>query len=373
MIQVRRTKSGQRSYRVRYETPAGREVSRTFRRKEDALAYERLVKDRVRNGDLVVVTREQRQRTVASFWDEAIEFRRLEARTRSRYQELWRLHVAPAWAAVAISKVGPLDVRAWVRRLQVQGLANATVAQCVSVLSLAMNEAIEQGARAENPTRGCRPKPERQPAGRSLSSEDVASLLSHAEERDRPLLFLASVSGLRFGELAGLQVGDVHPRACRISVNRAVIELEGRQEIKPYPKGGSDSRREVGVPSSVIELLLPLLRGREEADWLFTNRSGGPLFYKATRRRLVAALDAAGLPRGGLHMLRRTAATLSLQQGTSVRDVQNLLGHASPHMTLTRYATVDVTSQTAGSERVAGAIISARTRPKSGHDLQDES
>jgi len=117
--------------------------------------------------------------------------------------------------------------------------------------------------------------------------------LAHSEERDRPLLFLASVSGLRFGELAGLQGGDVHPRACRISVNRAVIELDGHQEIKPYPKGGSDSRREIGVPASVIELLLPLLRGREESDWLFTNRTGGPLFYKATRRRLVAALDAA--------------------------------------------------------------------------------
>ena len=69
-------------------------------------------------------------------------------------------------------------------------------------------------------------------------------------------------------------------------------------------------------------------------------------------------------------MLRRTVATLSLQQGTSVRDVQNLLGHSSPLMTLTRYATVDVSSQTAGSERVAGAILSAGTRPQSGHEAE---
>ena len=110
--------------------------------------------------------------------------------------------------------------------------------------------------------------------------------------------------------------------------------------------------------------------GRDREDWLFTNRSGGPIFYKATRWRLVAALDAAGLPRGGLHMLRSTAATLSLQQGTSVRDVQNLLGHASPLMTLTRYATVDVTSQTAGSAKVAEAILSAGTRPNSGHTAE---
>ena len=210
----------------------------------------------------------------------------------------------------------------------------------MSVLSLAINEAIEQGARVENPTRGCRPKPDRPPAGKSLTSADVALLLAHAEERDRPLILLASVCGLRFGELAGLQVGYIHVEHSRISVQRAVIELEGRQRVKDYPKGGSESRRDIGVTGMVIEALLPRL-GRKQHEWLFTNRAGCP------RVRLAEALRAAGLPKGALHMLRRTAATLSLQQGTSVRDVQNLLGHASPLMTLTRYATVDVASQTA--------------------------
>lgn len=92
----------------------------------------------------------------------------------------------------------------------------------------------------------------------------------------------------------------------------------------------------------MIEALGPLLEGRKEHDWLFTNSAGSPTFYRVTRVRLVEALRAPRLPKGALHLLRRTAATLSLQQGTSVRDVHKLFGHASPLTTLTRHATVDV-------------------------------
>jgi integrase len=97
-------------------------------------------------------------------------------------------------------------------------------------------------------------------------------------------------------------------------------ELEDRQEVKPYPKGLPPRRDGKSASVAVIEVLRPLLEGRVDSDWLFTNWAGGPLFYKATRQRLLAALDAAGLPNGALHMLRRTAATQSLQQGKSVRD-----------------------------------------------------
>ena len=57
------------------------------------------------------------------------------------------------------------------------------------------------------------------------------------------------------------------------------------------------------------------------------------------------------------HALRRTAATLSLQAGMSLRDVQAMLGHASPLMTMTRYALPDVDAQRVGSNRVAETIL----------------
>jgi hypothetical protein len=67
-----------------------------------------------------------------------------------------------------------------------------------------------------------------------------------------------------------------------------------------------------------------------------------------------------------LHILRRTAATLNLQAGTNLRNVQAVLGRSSPLMTMTRYAIPDVAAQTEGSSRVADAIFGT-TRPQTGH------
>jgi hypothetical protein len=116
VIQVRYTKSGKPRYRVRYETPFGREATRTFARKEDALAYERWVKDRALHGESLPPSRLQRQRVLAEFWEEVIGHRSMEARTRARYEDLWRLHVEPVFGRVPVVKVATADIRAGLAR-----------------------------------------------------------------------------------------------------------------------------------------------------------------------------------------------------------------------------------------------------------------
>ncbi|MCU1659657.1 MAG: phage integrase family site specific recombinase [Pseudonocardiales bacterium] len=154
-----------------------------------------------------------------------------------------------------------------------------------------------------------------------------------------------------------------------MSVRRVVIESKGHQIVKAYPKGGSAARRVIGLPPGVAQALTPLLDDRHQGAPLWPNRVDGPQYYRAASAALRRAQRAVGLPTTGFHALRRTAATLSLQAGMSLRDVQAMLGHASPLMTMTRYALPDVEAQRVGSARVAkhhprhDVII----RPKSGH------
>jgi integrase len=366
MIQTRYTKAGKPRYRVRYETPYGREATKTFARKEDAQAYERWIKDRARVGESLPPSRLQRQRAVKEFWDEVVTHRPLEARTRARYEDLWRLHVEPAFGPVPVVKVSTGDVRTRSRTLLARGLSPATVAQCVTVLSLTMREAIEQGIRQDNPARGCRPKSSAPEPGRALTGLEVAAIVK-AAGIDGPVFLLASVVGFRFGELAGLRVGDIDLERGRVSVQRTIIEIKGEQSVKPYPKGGSSGRRVVGIPKVVSERLRPNVEGRAANAWLWPNAAGGPMYYPVAAARLRRAMKAAGLVPAGLHILRRTAATLSLQSGTNLRDVQAMLGHSSPLMTMTRYAIPDVSAQTEGSARVAESIFPDGTRPKTGH------
>lgn len=356
MIQTRVSRAtGRKSYRVRYEH-LGREHSRTFLRLEDARAFERQLRERIRDGDLPP-SRAQRLTLMAELWTDFNRQALLERRTLDRYAQLWRRHVEPVFGAVPASRITTGDVRAWVASLLAEGLSRASVGQAVTVLSSCMKVAIEQGIRRDNPTRGCRPRPDVPEQGRGYSPEQLLALLDAADPGDRAIYLLAATTGPRFGELAGFRVGDLNFDDSTLAVQRVVIEARGHQVVKPYPKGGSAARRVLALPPAVATALKQLADGRDPGAPLWPNRFGGLRWYRAASAALRRAQRTAGVELGGFHALRRTAATLSLRAGMSLRDVQAMLGHASPLMTMTRYALPDVETQRTGSTRVADAIL----------------
>jgi len=151
-----------------------------------------------------------------------------------------------------------------------------------------------------------------------------------------------------------------------------VVEVphEG-QQVKPYPKGGAAARRTIGLPGAVVQVLTEHLSGRQFVEPLWPSLNGGRQWYGQASRCLRAAYTRAQITEAsGFHTLRRTAATLALQQAASIRDVQAMLGHKSPVMTLTRYAQADVDQQRAATGRVADTILTAAPRTESGHSTR---
>lgn len=354
MIQTRTDIKGRRRFRVRVEH-VGRESQRTFERLSDARAWEAEVKRRNSAGEIAVLSRHERQATVAMLWKASIEQDPVQPTTRVRYESLWRLHVEPRWGRIPAVQVRSAEVREWASGLVSSGLSTSSVAQAIAVLSRGMNRAISQGLRESNPARGARPRARSgELSGQAFTVEQVRLLVDAACPADRPMFLLASVAGLRFGELAGLQVGDVSVERGEVAVNRTITEVSGRQQVKDAPKSGQ--RRVVGVGSAVVGVLCGLLDDRTEDAWLWPNSHGGPQRYSTARRRLTEALKDAGLPRIGLHSLRRTSATLAQQAGTPLRDIQAQLGHATPSMTM-RYARPSTLQQSRGADTVAAQIL----------------
>lgn len=340
---------------MRYEH-LGREHSRTFSRLGEARDFERQLRERVREGD-VPPSRNERVKPLAELWAVFYAQALLERRTMDRYAQLWRLNIEPTLGQVPASTIRTGDVRALVADLLATGLSRASVAQAVTVLSHCMNVAMEQGIRRDNPTRGCRPRPDIPEQGRGYTPEQVGALVAAAQPADRPIILLAATTGLRFGELAGLRAGDVELDEATLTVQRVIIEAQGHSIVKPYPKGGSAARRIIALAPVVVDALRYVSDGQPSSRPLWPNRAGGTQYYRSASARLRRAQVAAGLQPAGFHALRRTAATLSLQAGMSLRDVQAMLGHASPLMTMTRYALPDVDSQRAGTDRVARSIV----------------
>jgi integrase/recombinase XerD len=154
-------------------------------------------------------------------------------------------------------------------------------------------------------------------ARRILEESQVAKLIDAPPEgRDRILLKLLYVSGVRVSEVCGLRWCDAQPRR------------EGGQ-ITVYGKGGKT--RTVLLKPKVWQQLLTLKGEAQAADVIFASRKGGGALDVSQVRRIVyAAAKKAGLEeKVSPHWMRHAHASHALDRSAPIHLVQATLGHAS--------------------------------------------
>ncbi len=134
--------------------------------------------------------------------------------------------------------------------------------------------------------------------------------------RDRAILELLYSSGLRVGELVGLSLNH-------LNMNLGIVRVMG--------KGRKE--RIVPVGGKAIEALKSYLVSRGDADSeepLFLNSRGGRLTSRSVERLVKKYTKASGIVRTvSPHSLRHSFATHLLDAGADIREIQEMLGHAS--------------------------------------------
>jgi integrase/recombinase XerD len=192
---------------------------------------------------------------------------------------------------------------------------------------------------AANPMEGIeRPrKPDLLP--RALDYDDAFRLLDAADEgrprarrpwpeRDRALAAVLATGGLRLAEVIALRVGDVQAR-----------DVDPR--LRVFGKGAKERTVPLAPPTLVaIDEYLDS-RGHRVGrfgvrDALFVRPDGRPLTPSALRWVVLGWYQEAGVappPGSVVHALRHTFATQALDSGATIREVQELLGHANAQTT----------------------------------------
>jgi len=269
--------------------------------------------------------------------------KRLAARTVTLYQlDLEKLAGFAAAVPVDLSAVQPAHVRRWVAQMHSGGRSGRGIALILSGWRGFYAWLGREGLIAANPVQDVRAPRQPRPLPKALGVDEAVQLASYAgtadeaadpwlDARDAAIVELLYGSGLRVGELTGL---DVAASDGALRAGRGWIDLSGA-EVQVQGKGGK--RRTVPLGQAAVAALTHWLAVRgsvatadEAAGALFIGRHGTRLtaqsiWQRLRRRSLQAGLATPVHP----HMLRHSFASHVLQSSGDLRAVQELLGHAS--------------------------------------------
>lgn len=222
--------------------------------------------------------------------------------------------------------VGTAEVESYVAQLDARGYSASTRARKIASVRSFMRFLKQEGVIEDSPTRKLKNPRASRNLPKSLSLEEIESLLAAANRgvsptdlRDRAMVELMYAGGLRVSETTGLDVDDV-------SFDNLTVRCIG--------KGGKD--RVIPVYEAAVDAVAEyLVDGRprigkvQDATALFLNRLGNRITRQGFWLRLQELARVAGIT-GKLtpHMLRHSFATHLLHGGASLRHVQELLGHS---------------------------------------------
>ena len=190
-----------------------------------------------------------------------------------------------------------------------------------------------------------------------LTADEVRAVAEAIEPRYRVLIYTAAYTGLRAGELAGLERRDVDLLRGVIHVRRALKDVNGRLELGPTK---THATRTVSLPKFLATMLREHLTTDESVPAVPARR------LRCSRARAAgasewpsstAATSSAPWPAGPtseatsdhpgvlperlhkirFHDLRHTCAALAIQAGAHPKLISARLGHSSITVTLDRY------------------------------------
>lgn len=261
--------------------------------------------------------------------------------TRESDAAAWRLKIEPRFGRMPIVSITRAEIESWAGDLIMRGAATTSATRYLNTLRSILNYAVADGRIRTNPAAGVKPPTggRKRREGKFLTVRQLEELADACDGPYGELVLVLGLGGLRWGELAGLQVGDlVHVPGRGLRLDRAVLASRASGESYVDTLKGHRART-VPLVAAAAPIVDRWADGKEAGEWLFHAPGGGPL-SEANWKRSVGwskALGNIGRPDLHVHDLRHTAASVWLASGADPKVVQRILGHASAAMTMDLY------------------------------------
>lgn len=293
--------------------------------------------------------------TVSQWFDEWLTTfcaNKLTPLTLSTYRQQIENHIKPAIGAMPIQAVRGVHVQRIYNSMSNAGLSPKTVKNAGAIMHRAFSIAVKQGIIVSNPVDGAEPPKAIKHEIKPLTDEEISLFLAALQDEPMGNAFaLCLFAGLRKGECLGLSWGNVDFNNKRLTICQQLQQSKdkgGHYFIAPYTK--SNKPRTIAPPDVAFEYLREeqtrQLERRLKAgkawsntdDLVFTDALGQHYTFTTFFKHFKRITAGIGRPDARPHDLRHTAATVAIANGSDIKSVQSLLGHATAAFTMDVYA-----------------------------------
>ncbi|MGK5496649.1 tyrosine-type recombinase/integrase [Streptomyces sp. URMC 125] len=333
-----------RRWQARYVGPDGRE--RTSLHRTQAEAEREIVKQESRKLDGSWIDPKAGKVRVGDFalntW---LPAQAVGPRTEIEYRGIMERYVIPEWGDREIASIRPSEAAAWQKLLLTKYEPAGTYPAKVSSKARGLFRlAVLDRVIAVSPFQGV-PAPTCDPV--AVDPPDLAEVLALVEhayhDRWRVMIDLASMTGMRSGELRGLTVDKIDFLRREIRVHQQLV-YEPRRGLYFAPLKTSAGRRTIPVPQEAVDLLAAYIERYPPAsagEWsglLFRMDTGEPVGESTWDWALKSICRKAGVRARHGHELRHHYASVLIAGGENPRVVQERLGHKDVSTTMRIYA-----------------------------------
>lgn len=336
-------------------------------KKEAEIELAKFVAD-VQNG-MVIEGKSLKFSEFTEIWKRDYGSKELAPSTYKRYCRMLETRLLPYFGHFYVNKIKPTDIMQFydllskdtqlVRKKGNDGnktlkpLSGKTILEHHRLLRAMLHKAVYWQVIVSNPAERVQPPKAKKPKRKYYDDDQCKILLENLEQLDeeqikyKTAIILTVFTGVRLGELMGLEWNDIDFRNGIVSINRSSQYLADTGVFTKVPKTES-SIREVAIPDFVISLLEEYKLWYDEQKslygelWIDSNRlfvqaDGKPMHPSTISKWFVKFIGQIGLPVINFHGLRHTNATLLIAQNIDVAVVAARLGHAQITTTFNFY------------------------------------
>lgn len=297
------------------------------------------------------------------FWYQNFSKPKIRQTTQECYENRIYNHIIPEIGKIPLCKLTQNDLQQFYARLKKggrrrlveyygEGLSDRMVRSCHTTCRTALEKAVTEGLITTNPAIGCRLPPKKAKEMQVLTQDEIKRFLIQAQDEGYYELFLLELTtGMRRGEILGLQWKDINFATGELHIRRQVVKKGAQTQItKPKTKS---SIRTLILPPDMLDILAEHKKNAT-CEWVFPSpvKEGEPRNPDSIYGKFQKILKRAQCKKVRFHDLRHTFATMALENGMDIKTLSAMIGHISAETTLNIYSHITDTMQQQAAVRI---------------------